>query len=85
LLTESQDTPSSDSLAQLFLPKKFAFKPTGAPSVSHVIKRVGLYNEDEEEEEDAPKAAVSLKAPIQKKALFGDDSEDEDEKETTDV
>jgi hypothetical protein len=63
LLTESQDTPSSDSLAQLFLPKKFAFKPTGAPSVSHVIKKVGLYNEDEEEE-DAPKAAVSVKAPV---------------------
>ena len=83
MLTESQDTPSSDSLAQLFLPKKFAFKPTGAPSVSHVIKKVGLYNEDEEE--DVPIAAVSLKAPIHKKALFGDDSEDEDEKETTDV
>jgi hypothetical protein len=57
LLSETEDTPSSDSLAQLFLPKKFAFKPTGAPSVSHVIKKVGLYNEDEEEEE-APIAAV---------------------------
>ena len=56
LLSETEDTPSSDSLAQLFLPKKFAFKPTGAPSVSHVIKKVGLYNEDEEEE--APIAAV---------------------------
>lgn len=62
LLTESQDTPSSDSLAELFLPKKFAFKPTGAPSVGNVIKKVGLYNKDEEE--DKPKAAVSLKAPI---------------------
>jgi hypothetical protein len=63
LLTESQDTPSSDSLAQLFLPKKFTFKPTGAPSVGNVIKKVGLYNDDEEEE-DEPKAAVSFKAPI---------------------
>jgi hypothetical protein len=63
LLTESQDTPSSDSLAQLFLPKKFAFKPTGAPSVGNVIKKVGLYNEDDEEE-DEPKAAVSLKGPV---------------------
>ena len=45
-----------------------------------MIKKVGLYNEDEEEE-DAPKAAVTLKAPIQKKALFGDDSDDEDETE----
>jgi hypothetical protein len=63
LLTESQDTSSSDSLAQLFLPKKFAFKPTGAPSVGNVIKKIGLYNNDEEEE-DEPKAAVSLKAPV---------------------
>ena len=63
LLKENQDTPSSDSLAQIFFPKKFAFKPTGAPSVGNVIKKVGLYNNDEEEE-DEPKAAVSLKASI---------------------
>jgi hypothetical protein len=34
------------------MPKKFAFKPAGAASVANVIKKVGLFNEDEEEEED---------------------------------
>jgi len=36
------------------LPKKFAFKPQGAPSVTNVIKNVGLFNDDEEEEEKKP-------------------------------
>jgi hypothetical protein len=73
LLAETQDNPSFDSIASLFLPKKFPFKPTGAPTVSNVIKKV-FHNEDEEEEDDfSPKAIVSLKPPIQKKVLFRDD------------
>ena len=40
--------------------KKFQFKPAGHISVSNVIKKVGIFNDDDEEGKD--KAAVVAKA-----------------------
>jgi hypothetical protein len=33
--------------------KKFQFKPAGQVSVSKVIKKVGIFNDDDDEEEDS--------------------------------
>ncbi len=46
--------------------KKFQFKPAGQVSVSKVIKKVGIFNNDEEEDEDELPKKVTATVPEKK-------------------
>jgi hypothetical protein len=41
-----EEENKQEAVAQMFLHKKFAFKPAGATSVANVIKKVGIFNND---------------------------------------
>ncbi len=60
--------------------KKFQFKPAGHVSVSKVIKKVGIFNADDDEEEDSLKKQHVAVIPEKKvNAKWLDEDEEEED------